>query len=48
MPGEPLGAPEDLPKEGPGQVTLGWVLNSFEPRLKIIDRAFEDSMGRAL
>jgi hypothetical protein len=23
MPGEPLDAPEDLPKEGPGQVTLG-------------------------
>ena len=23
MPGEPLDAPDDLPKEGPGQVTLG-------------------------
>ena len=23
MPGEPLDPPEDLPKEGPGQVTLG-------------------------
>jgi hypothetical protein len=23
MTGEPLDAPEDLPKEGPGQVTLG-------------------------
>ncbi len=23
MPGEPLDAPEDLPKEGSGQVTLG-------------------------
>jgi len=35
MPGEPLDAPEDLPKEGPGQVTL----RSVRPRERGDDEA---------
>src|SRR6266446_10900752 len=36
MPGEPLDAPENLPKEGPGQVTLGNIEQPTRPNVRTL------------